>query len=342
MIVIDGSSGEGGGQMLRSSLSLSLVTGNAFRLENVRAKRSKPGLLRQHLTAVRAATEVGHARVTGADLGSREVEFHPETLRAGDYTFRIGTAGSATLVLQTLLPALLFASGPSSVTIEGGTHNPQAPSFDFLDRAYLPLLRRMGADVTATLARSGFYPAGGGRFTVKVNPSPMLSPITLDARGEVLTRRVIARVAALPRTVAEREVGAACELLGWDLSAGVIESLPRDEGPGNVVIIEVASEHVTEVFTACGEKGRPAETVAEDAVREARAYLDAGVPVGEHLADQLLLPMALAGGGAFRTTAPTAHTRTHVDVIGRFLGASVTLQDSGDGTWRVAVERAMR
>src|SRR5882762_6595662 len=158
MITIDGSEGEGGGQMLRSSLALSLVTGQPFRIERIRAKRQKPGLLRQHLTAVEAAKAVGCAEVVGASLGSQTIEFRPGPVTPGNYRFAVGTAGSATLVLQTVLPSLLTASGPSTLTLEGGTHNPLAPPFDFLDRSFLPAIRQMGASVELELRNPGFYP----------------------------------------------------------------------------------------------------------------------------------------------------------------------------------------
>ncbi len=191
MITIDGSQGEGGGQVLRTSLGLSLVTGKAFRIEKIRAGREKPGLLRQHLTAVRAAAQVGGAKVSGDEIGSRTLAFEPEQVRGGEYEFAVGTAGSATLVLQTVLPALIVAGGPSRLTLKGGTHNPWSPPFDFLQKAFLPLLERMGAKVTAELIRPGFYPAGGGEFTVEIQPVPggRLQPLDLLERGETVSRR---------------------------------------------------------------------------------------------------------------------------------------------------------
>src|SRR5271154_16708 len=188
MIHIDGSSGEGGGQILRSSLSLSLVTGTPFRIENIRAKRERGGLLRQHLTAVLAASEISSAQVEGATLGSKTLTFAPGMIRPGTYHFAVGTAGSGTLVLQTILPALMTASAASQLTIEGGTHNMHAPPFDFLQRTFLPIVNRLGPKITATLSRYGFYPAGGGCFSATIEPCERLAPIHLLARGEI-TRR---------------------------------------------------------------------------------------------------------------------------------------------------------
>ncbi|HUK89269.1 MAG TPA: RNA 3'-terminal phosphate cyclase, partial [Blastocatellia bacterium] len=189
MIVIDGSFGEGGGQILRSSLALALVTGQAFRITNIRAGRKNPGLLRQHLTAVSAATEVGEADVTGASIGSKELSFSPTRIKPGKYSFAVGTAGSTTLVLQTVLPALAIAGEASTITLEGGTHNPFAPPFDFLVKAFLPLLNRMGSDVSCSLLRYGFYPAGGGKMEVCIGPANQLRPIDLTERGAAVSRR---------------------------------------------------------------------------------------------------------------------------------------------------------
>ncbi len=337
MLEIDGASGEGGGQILRSSLALSLVTGIPFRIVNIRAGRKRPGLMRQHLTAVQAAVAVGQARVTGADVGSRELTFAPGTVRAGDYRFSVGTAGSATLVFQTVFPALALAKGRSSVTVEGGTHNPMAPPFDFLARAFLPLVERMGPRSTAVLEQPGFYPAGGGRLAVAIEPASTFEQLVLLERGEIRGRSAIAVVALLPRTIAERELKQVRDRLSWDPSTLHVESVAHAVGPGNVVSIEIESEHVTELFTGFGERGVSAERVGSGVADEAAEYLAAGVPVGRHLADQILLPMALGGGGAFRTTKPSGHTRTHVDLLRSFLGSEIQVREAGERTWLVEV-----
>lgn len=336
-VTLDGSEGEGGGQMLRSSLSLSLVTGTPVRVVNVRAGRAKPGLLRQHLTALRAAAELSGARVEGAELGSREVLFAPGAVAPGAYTFRVGTAGSATLVMQTVLPALLRADGPSTVAFEGGTHNPMAPPYEFIARAFVPVINRMGPAVECSLERAGFYPAGGGRFTMTVTPSKALARVELMERGEVRDVGVVARVAGLPENIARREVTAARAVLGWPWAQLTTEVLPREQGPGNVVLVTVACEHATEVFARVGEKGRSAEAVGAAVAQEAAAWLAAGVPVGEHLADQLLLPMALGGGGRFVTTEPTLHTTTNARVIERFLPVEIGWEKRDERAWVVTV-----
>src|SRR6185436_9962165 len=280
---IDGSRGEGGGQVLRTSLSLSMITGTPVRITNIRARRSKPGLMRQHLTAVQAAARISNARVEGDAVGSKEIVFTPSTITPGNHHFAIGTAGSTTLILQTVLPALILASGPSRLILEGGTHNPMAPPFEFLDRAFLPLLRRMGATVDVALERAGFYPAGGGRLSVTVKPAGELQRLDLLERGEIRNRRGTVLLANLANHIAEREVRKLGELTSWDSLSFEIRHIDS-AGPGNAVLLELESENVTEVFTAFGEVGVTAEKVAEKAVREMRDYLKAEVPVGEHLA----------------------------------------------------------
>lgn len=337
MLTIDGSVGEGGGQILRSAIGLSLVSGTPVRIHAIRAGRARPGLMRQHLTAVRAAAEVAKAELSGAEIGSREVSFRPRgKAEPGAYTFNVGSAGSTTLVLQTVLPALAIADGPSTITLEGGTHNPGAPPFDFLDRAFLPLLGRMGPRVRATLEAPGFYPAGGGRIRVEIEPA-RLGRLDLLDRGAIQLQEAVAGVASLPVAIARRELETAREILGWDAGCFRVARVANSQGPGNVLTIEVACANVTEVFTGFGEKGVRAEIVAERAAKEARAWLDAGVPVGEHLADQLLLPMALAGGGSFRTLAPSLHARTQMDLLERILGVRTAVAELPGGVFHVEV-----
>jgi RNA 3'-terminal phosphate cyclase (ATP) len=321
MIKIDGSMGEGGGQILRTSLGLSLLTGEPVQLDGIRAGRRKPGLMRQHLTAVRAAVEVGAARVEGDAIGSKALTFRPGKAQAGEYHFAVGTAGSATLVLQTVLPALVLADGPSVLTLEGGTHNPMAPPLDFLERAFLPLLARMGARVTVSLERPGFYPAGGGLFRAEIEPveGGKLRPLSLMERGELLGRRGRALVARLPREIGERELGVLSKKLGWLEEDLAVEAYPESRGPGNMVAAELRYEQVTEMFVGFGERGVPAPTVARRVVDQVKRYLKASAPVGRYLADQLIIPLALAGEGSFRTLALSRHTSTNMEVVGRFI-----------------------
>jgi RNA 3'-terminal phosphate cyclase (ATP) len=336
MIHIDGSEGEGGGQILRSSLALSICTQQPFRIENIRANRDKPGLMRQHLTAVKAAAEICDAHVDGAEAGSRALTFRPRSLQAGQYSFAIGTAGSCTLVLQTVLPALLTAKSPSTVTVSGGTHNKGSPPFDFLQRAFLPLLARMGADVAIDLLRYGFYPRGGGQIRVSVEPVTQWRALELHERGARTNAFAESYVAAIPIDVAQRELDVIGRMLDWPHEQLHLRGLANDLGPGNAVTITLAHEHVTEVFTGFGERGVRAEQVAEAAAREARAYMAHAAPVGEHLADQLLLPMALAGSGSFTCTQVTPHLRSNALVIERFTGKK-TITEATDIGMKVTV-----
>jgi RNA 3'-terminal phosphate cyclase (ATP) len=284
--------------------------------------------MRQHLAAVDAARRVSSASVDGAALGSRALDFRPGAVAAGSYTFSIGTAGSACLVFQTVVPALLTASGPSQLALEGGTHNPKAPPFDFLDRVFLPLLRRMGPSIDAVLERYGFYPAGGGRVLVDIDPCPALAPIALVERLEVRSRRARAILASLPEHIATRELAVVCAELGWAEEECEIAQA-RSIGPGNALVLEVAGA-TAELVVGFGEKGVPAEEVARAACAELAAFLAAGVPVGVHLADQLLLPLALAGGGEFLTGPLSEHATSNIDVIHRFGVARIATRALGD------------
>lgn len=342
VVEIDGSMGEGGGQVLRSSLSLSAATGRPFRMERIRAGRDRPGLRNQHLAAVRAAAAISDAEVEGAELGADELLFDPGPVRAGAYSFSTGSAGSATLVFQTVLPPLAAADGSSRLVLEGGTHNLHAPPFEFLERSYLPLVERLGPRVDVQLDRPGFYPAGGGRFRARVRPARGRGPLELEERGPEIARRARAVVSALPRHIAERELSVAHAMLDMRPDALEVVEVPGEDaaGPGNAVMIELAFENVSEVFTGFGRKGKPAEEVAREASRRALDWLDAGVPVGPHLADQILLPLALAPGGVFRTVEPTLHARTHARVIRRFTGRDIAFEGRDGKGWRVEVPPA--
>jgi len=333
---IDGSQGEGGGQVLRSSLTLSLLTGRPFHIEQIRAGRRRPGLRRQHLTAVLAAAEVGKAEVAGAELGSQSLHFHPQGLRAGTFEFAIGTAGSCTLVLQTILPALLLAPGPSRVHLSGGTHNPHAPPADFLERVFLPLLGRMGGQCTLRLLHHGFYPAGGGELEVSVEPAGRLRPLELCQRGALLEQRAEALIAALPMHIAERELATVGRHLGWGQDRLRLVGLSNDRGPGNALLITLAFERITEMFTGFGERGVSAETVAGRVCGLVRQYQASGAAAGPFLADQLLLPLALAGG-AFTTVTPTRHTLTNLQVIERFLPHRFEIRQEAKDRYRIAI-----
>ncbi len=331
-VQLDGSRGEGGGQILRSALALSLATGRPVRVKKIRAGRKKPGLLRQHLTAVRLAAAIGHAYVTGGALGSSELLFEPQGCHAGTHHVSVGTAGSTSLVAQAVLPALLFADGPTELTIEGGTHAPSAPPFEFLDRAWARVLRDHGAQLDVSLERPGFFPVGGGRVRIRVEPWRTPRAVHLLERGARTNTEAVALISRVPRHVAERELTRVGAHLGWPETQRRIEE-PRDApGHGNALILELEHEQVTEVCVAFGARGVRAEQVADAACRAATSWMAASAPVGRYLADQLMLPLALGAGGTYRATEISLHSWTNLEVIDAFLpGAVTTEQVEGHG-----------
>lgn len=328
MIEIDGSRGEGGGQIIRTSLSLAMVTGKAFRISNIRAKRSKPGLGKQHLTCVQAAAQMTGARVTGDHIGSLSITFEPGAVASGNYYFDVGTAGSTSLVFQTVLYALLSAREPSTVRLKGGTHNPFAPSADYLSTTFIPALTLFGPQLEFTLHRYGFYPRGGGEIEIEIVPykEPKLKEIDLLETEFSTNPQAAILLAGLPQHIAEREQNSLKSAIKELDHIEVIET-KKCAGQGNAVHVFQRNDHLTETFTALGERGRRAETVAELAAKEYRDYRESGAVVGPHLADQLLIPMALSGGGKFSTVGPTDHTVTNIDTIKQFLDIDITLKD---------------
>lgn len=323
---------------LRTALALSVATGKPFRVFNLRATDEKPGLLRRHVAAVRAAAAVCSASVDGAEIGSTELAFSPDAVRAGPYQFAVGAAGCVGLVLQAVLPGLLVAGAASVVTVDGGTHVAGGPTPEFFDRALSPLIGRMGARVAVTVERAGFYPAGGGRVVMRVEPAgAALAPIHVEKRGEVRHRLCRASVAGLPGEIALRELALIGRMMDWPAECLQIRQLPEDQGPGNAVAMEVGCEHVTEVFAGCGARGRTAEAVAEGVIQQAKAYLASGAAVGPHLGDQLLVLMALARGGSFVTDAGVANVEAGAVVVRAMCDVAVMVEESGPGRTRVVV-----
>jgi RNA 3'-terminal phosphate cyclase (ATP) len=345
MIELDGSQGEGGGQILRTALALSMCTGQPLRIVNIRAKRAKPGLMRQHLVCVQAAEAVSGASVSGAELGSQTLTFTPGAVKAGDHEFAIGTAGSCTLVLQTVLPPLMQAEAPSTLRLAGGTHNPMAPPFHFLARSFAPFVRRCGAGLDLQLRRLGFYPAGGGEIEARISPAAGgLQPFDLTRRGALREAYAEALAPALPRSVAMRELEAVGRALGWSGDQLRAPGVRQDEGPGNALMATLVYEHVTEVVTSFGEKGVSAEQVAANLVAELRAYQRSEGAAGPHLADQLALPLALTVMSSGRPahygiSEMTEHTRTNFGVISRFLPVDFCVSE---GDRQLLVEVAKR
>jgi len=327
LVTVDGSQGEGGGQMLRTSLSLGAIYGKPFEMVNIRSGRPVPGLKRQHLTCVRATAEICDAEVTGDEVGSMHLTFIPGAIKPGKYCFDIGTAGSVTLVAQTILPVLLLADGPSEVTIRGGTHVPFAPTWDFFERTYLPQLEAMGAQVEARLESYGYYPVGGGEVVLRITPLESVYPYVQTERGRCLGGDVVARVAGLSRQIAEDEARIIREALPeLDLNIDIREVDAACSG--NDCLVRLDYENVSLVFSEIGNRNKKRGEVAKSVVDKVRAYLGSGRFMERHLADQVLVPLtAFLGrkgdpeGVEWDFGAPeveTLHYRTNRDVIRLF------------------------
>jgi RNA 3'-terminal phosphate cyclase (ATP) len=320
-LLIDGSEGEGGGQLLRTSLALSMVTGKPFEMIHVRAKRPNPGLQAQHLQSLLAAQQVCAATVEGATKGSLKVRFMPGTPRSGIYRFDIGTAGATSLVLHTVYLPLHLGEQPSTVHILGGTHVPWSPTYHHLVEAWLPCLRSMGIGLELTLRRAGFYPHGGGELVAHLEPAATIQPLCLDARGPLQEVRVFSAHTNLTDVVAERQACAAQHMLQSAGLQPVVEQTQLASLSRNTICaITGVFQHARVCYTALGERGTRAEQVAEEACRAFLAFLRTEATVDEYLADQLLLPLALASGPSrFRTPRLTQHLLTNMATIRKFL-----------------------
>ena len=334
-ITIDGSHGEGGGQILRTSLSLSALTGKPVEIVKIRAGRSRPGLQAQHLASVKAAASLCAAHLEGAEIGSGRLSFAPQAApTAGVYHFAIGTAGATALVVQTVLTPLLFAPGASRVTVTGGTHVSFAPTADYLERVYLPTLARHGLIASLTSPRTGFFPKGGGMVMAEVTGAATPAPITMTERGDLIDLTVLVTTSGLPPTVAERGITTVRQEAGRlpvEMAAEVREVASL--GSGASVLLVAECEGGFAGFSAIGERGKRMETVAEEACRDFRAWWETGATCEEHLADQLVLPMALtAGESRWTTSRVTEHLRTVLWVVPQFLSVEATLTEKTDGS----------
>ena len=340
-IFIDGSIGEGGGQILRTSLALSCITGKRLHIENIRSARRNPGLAKQHLSCVQAACQICNGKSRGAAQGSKVLNFQAGPVGSGDFRFDIGSAGSASLVIQTVLPALFLADKSSIVTVTGGTHNPLAPPFDFLSETFLPAIKTAGFQSDCKLLRHGFFPAGGGKITLHVQPWQKQSNQTINLCDSDQEFRISARIytAKLPTRIAHHQQKL---LLQSGLNIQNIEHTEvRDsQGPGNAVCIRLlvgaepaaarCCDKRTTVFTAFGMRGKPSEQVISEVVNLAMNFIDSGAAVDHFLADQLLLYMAIANGGYFTTDRISAHTKTNMEVIKRFLPVDFIIEEQRD------------
>ena len=328
MIELDGSMGEGGGQVLRSALTMSILTSQAFTIQNIRAQRQKPGLMAQHLKAVDAAAAISRAAVDGARLGSSYLEFYPGEIRAGRYQFDIGTAGATSLVLQTIAIPLSFAGSASSVIITGGTHVPWSPCFHYLDLQWRYWLERIGFNLDLTLDLAGFYPQGGGRISCVIRPAHPLVGLQLAHPGEFVRLSGTSAVADLDPAIADRQKRQAFGRLGKRFPTFLVKTtrLPaRSKGTFLMILAEFSTGRGC--FCSLGERGKPAERVADECVDALEAYLDSGAAIDPYLADQLLIPLALAASPSLLHTARiTQHLLTNASVIQRFLPLEIIIR----------------
>lgn len=341
-IQIDGAQGEGGGQVLRTSLTLSMLTKKPVEIINVRAKRRKPGLLRQHLTCVRAAKAICNGKVEGDELGSSRVLFTPSDVKAGEYHFAISTAGSTSLVCQTILLPLAFALGQSKVTFEGGTHNGLSPSVSFLQWSFLPVLAQMGLQTKMQLDKFGFNPAGGGRWQLTIDPIARLQPFDLSQKREgdldlASCGSATSIISKLPESIAERELKTVVKTLGADDLATEVMSV-ESAGPGNMLMIRLNHGSYSSQFEKVGEYGTSAERVAKRTAGRLRKFVQSKANVEENLADQLMLPLLLAGKGGFITTEPSLHTTTNIAVIQQITGIAIKTEQLNDMLWRIYLD----
>jgi RNA 3'-phosphate cyclase len=324
-IEIDGSLGEGGGQVLRTSLALALITGKAFRLRNIRAKRSKPGLQPQHLMSVKAAAEIGQAKLRGASISSIDLTFEPGPVSSGKYFFKIGTAGATSLVLHTVYLPLAFVGGESTVSIEGGTHVKASPCYHFVERTWAAYMKSLGLDVSTTIDRVGFYPRGGGLIHARIAPAERVRPFNGMTTTAVSTATLHVGVSGLPAHVGDRLTQRATMRLR-DL--GVRCETHRQSwhgGPGCMVAVELPTEPAPTFLFGLGERGKSSEAVADEAAAQVEAFLNTEpLGVDEHSADQLLLPLALADGPSqFHVTVLSSHLLTNADIIQRFVDCKI-------------------
>jgi RNA 3'-terminal phosphate cyclase (ATP) len=326
-VYIDGSTGEGGGQILRTSLALACITGKALHIDNIRAARRNPGLAKQHLVCVQAACEICGGQCHGAALGSKVLDFKPGPVRGGDFSFDIGSAGSASLVIQTVLPALFLADRPSTVTVTGGTHNPMAPPFDFLAETFLPAIASAGFRADCRLVRHGFFPAGGGKMTIDIQPWRKNASRKVDFCEPVREPQICARIytAKLPAHIAQRQKRL---LLQSGLNIEDVEHIEATDsaGPGNCAMIRLCSRSRTIVFTAFGMKGKPSEEVVGEVVTLARDFLASGVAIDHFLADQLPIYMGIMKDGRYTSNGLSTHLQTNVEVIKKFLPVSFSAE----------------
>ena len=318
MIEIDGAHGEGGGQVLRTTLTLAMLNNTPVKIKNIRAKRPKPGLMRQHLACVKASQEISNAAVQGAYLGSTELVFIPNEISAGNYEFDIGSAGSTTLVFQTILLPLFSASGESRVRFKGGTHNPMAPSLTCIKYGFIPLIYKMGGIVELDVKQWGYAPIGGGDWSIKIQPS-CLSPLKLIKQGKLIDSRVRCYLSNIKSSVAERELSAYKKSCKTNIEI-LDQEFPKAVSTGNLLSHRLVFDDYQTCMSILGRQRVAAETVAKELASQVDEYMSSGCTLNSFLADQMMLPLFVAGAGEYSTSEITLHAETNIWTIKKMTG----------------------
>ncbi len=327
LVAIDGSYGEGGGQILRTALALSAVLKRPLRVDHIRAGRKNPGLQPQHLKGVEALAQLTAGRAEGLKIGSERITFMPQEIIPGNYRFEVGTAGSVTLLLQALHLPLCLSTESSRLTLVGGTHVPWSPPFHYLQEVLLPSLRSMGISIGSALERWGWYPRGGGIAHVDIKPASELKPITLIDRGPLKRIRGISATSRLPSHVAERQKEYARKRIEKEFRVDVEIDIHLDvpaNGPGSFFFLRAECERAVAGFSSLGERGKRAEDVARQAVDSLKTYIEREGCIDPYLADQLIPFLSLAKGhSSFTTTEITDHLLTNLWIVQHFLGVKI-------------------
>ncbi|MFZ6017936.1 MAG: RNA 3'-terminal phosphate cyclase [Nitrospirota bacterium] len=339
MLEIDGSYGEAGGQILRTSLSLSCLLRKPFRMFNIRKGRKKPGLMPQHLTCVRAATLISDAKVKGDDEGSTELIFEPEEIRPGDYYFDIGTAGSTSLLLQSILPPLIFSKEKSSITLKGGTHVPFSPTFHYLSDVFVPMLSKLGVRLYLSIESYGFYPKGGGKIRADIMPAKDIFGINLTDRGDIISIAGISGIGNLPLSIAERQRASVLKTLtGFKVNIETID-VPTP-GQGTFVFLRAETNTCITGFSSLGERGKRAEVVGEEVAKEFLEYCSTEACLDPYLSDQIMLYLAIAKGeSSFTTSRISNHLLTNIWVIEKFLRVKYKVEGEKGLPGRIAISK---
>lgn len=339
LIKIDGSYGEGGGQILRTALSLSVITQRPFEIYNIRANRKTPGLSHQHLQAVNATAQICNAEVTRNQLRSTDLEFYPGEVKSGTYRLDIGTAGSVSLVLQTILYPLSLANKSSSVTIVGGTHVSQSPCIDYLSQQWLYFLKKIGFDAEIQTLRAGYYPRGGGEVLIQINPARPRHPLWIETRGRLMQVQGMSTVSNLDITIAQRQQAQAkMKLSGRNIPHEISVGEAPALGKGTMLLLVGKFEQSQCCYFSLGAIGKRAETVADEACNEFFSFLETRGVIDEHLADQLIIPLALTKGASqFITPRVTQHLLTNIEIVKLFLPVTVNISGNlhEEGTVKV-------